>query len=147
MTHNVPQRRVAGLHQNTSIESVGITDTWEPLEEGLVPYGFTYIPFFRKRRKIYCHTNALLPQARDNSSCINDYPNIVQESIGYIISRVRQTLSFCLFVKPDIESVQIQLLCIPLAVYCCSISETGCNLCAYCGYIPLGTSHPYQLKR
>ncbi|XP_047077015.1 ribonuclease P protein subunit p25-like protein, partial [Lolium rigidum] len=31
------KRRIAGLHQNTSIESIGITDTWEPLEEGLVP--------------------------------------------------------------------------------------------------------------
>jgi ribonucleases P/MRP protein subunit RPP25 len=30
------QRRIAGLHQNTSIESIDITDTWEPLEEGLV---------------------------------------------------------------------------------------------------------------
>uniref|UniRef100_M8BAW3 DNA/RNA-binding protein Alba-like domain-containing protein n=1 Tax=Aegilops tauschii TaxID=37682 RepID=M8BAW3_AEGTA len=87
MVAELIKRRVAGLHQNTSIESVGITDTWEPLEEGLVPYGCTYILFFRKRRKIYCHTNALLPQARDNSSCINDYPNIVQGTIGYVISR------------------------------------------------------------
>ncbi|KAM0909815.1 hypothetical protein ACQ4PT_014544 [Festuca glaucescens] len=31
------KRRIAGLIQNTSIESIGITDTWEPLEEGLVP--------------------------------------------------------------------------------------------------------------
>ncbi|TVU26704.1 hypothetical protein EJB05_29260, partial [Eragrostis curvula] len=31
------KRRVAGLHQNTSTESVDITDTWEPLEEGLLP--------------------------------------------------------------------------------------------------------------
>ncbi|KAJ1270989.1 hypothetical protein BS78_06G094400 [Paspalum vaginatum] len=30
------KRRIAGLHQNTSIESMDITDTWEPLEEGLV---------------------------------------------------------------------------------------------------------------
>ncbi|OEL33465.1 hypothetical protein BAE44_0005516 [Dichanthelium oligosanthes] len=30
------KRRIAGLHQNTSIESIDITDTWEPLEEGLV---------------------------------------------------------------------------------------------------------------
>ncbi|VAI03537.1 unnamed protein product [Triticum turgidum subsp. durum] len=66
MVAELIKRRVAGLHQNTSIESVGITDTWEPLEEGLVP-------------------------ARDNSSCINDYPNIVQGTIGYIISRVPAT--------------------------------------------------------
>uniref|UniRef100_A0A453HM49 DNA/RNA-binding protein Alba-like domain-containing protein n=1 Tax=Aegilops tauschii subsp. strangulata TaxID=200361 RepID=A0A453HM49_AEGTS len=37
MVAELIKRRVAGLHQNTSIESVGITDTWEPLEEGLVP--------------------------------------------------------------------------------------------------------------
>uniref|UniRef100_A0A453BZ63 DNA/RNA-binding protein Alba-like domain-containing protein n=1 Tax=Aegilops tauschii subsp. strangulata TaxID=200361 RepID=A0A453BZ63_AEGTS len=29
------KRRIAGLHQNNSIESINITDTWEPLEEGL----------------------------------------------------------------------------------------------------------------
>nr|XP_029118316.1 5'-3' exoribonuclease 2 isoform X1 [Elaeis guineensis] len=33
------KRRIVGLHQNTSIESTDITDTWEPLEEGLLPYG------------------------------------------------------------------------------------------------------------
>ncbi|KAL5974531.1 hypothetical protein ACLOJK_031196 [Asimina triloba] len=31
------KRRIAGLHQNTSIGSTDITDTWEPLEEGLLP--------------------------------------------------------------------------------------------------------------
>ncbi|XP_010912012.1 uncharacterized protein [Elaeis guineensis] len=31
------KRRIVGLHQNTSIESTDITDTWEPLEEGLLP--------------------------------------------------------------------------------------------------------------
>ncbi|KAK9909582.1 hypothetical protein WJX75_004429 [Coccomyxa subellipsoidea] len=29
------KRRIMGLHQNTAIGSVDITDTWEPLEEGL----------------------------------------------------------------------------------------------------------------
>jgi len=29
------KRRVAGLHQLTTIESSEITDVWEPLEEGL----------------------------------------------------------------------------------------------------------------
>ncbi|KAK9816442.1 hypothetical protein WJX72_000280 [[Myrmecia] bisecta] len=29
------KRRIPGLHQNTAIGSVDITDTWEPLEEGL----------------------------------------------------------------------------------------------------------------
>lgn len=32
------QRRIAGLHQNTAIGSTDITDMWEPLEEGLLPY-------------------------------------------------------------------------------------------------------------
>ncbi|RZC64875.1 hypothetical protein C5167_008561 [Papaver somniferum] len=31
------KRRIADLHQNTAIGSTDITDTWEPLEEGLVP--------------------------------------------------------------------------------------------------------------
>ncbi len=32
------QRRIANLHQNTAIGSTDITDLWEPLEEGLLPY-------------------------------------------------------------------------------------------------------------
>ncbi|XP_022725988.1 ribonuclease P protein subunit p25-like protein [Durio zibethinus] len=31
------KRRIGGLHQNTSTGSIDITDTWEPLEEGLLP--------------------------------------------------------------------------------------------------------------
>ncbi|XP_071698235.1 uncharacterized protein [Rutidosis leptorrhynchoides] len=31
------KRRIVGLHQITSIGSIDITDTWEPLEEGLLP--------------------------------------------------------------------------------------------------------------
>nr|XP_016497942.1 PREDICTED: ATP-dependent RNA helicase A-like isoform X2 [Nicotiana tabacum]XP_033508040.1 ATP-dependent RNA helicase A-like isoform X2 [Nicotiana tomentosiformis] len=31
------KRRIVGLHQITSITSTDITDTWEPLEEGLLP--------------------------------------------------------------------------------------------------------------
>nr|XP_019709543.1 ribonuclease P protein subunit p25-like protein isoform X2 [Elaeis guineensis] len=31
------KRRITGLHQNTAIGSTDITDTWEPLEEGLLP--------------------------------------------------------------------------------------------------------------
>ncbi|XP_024971049.1 uncharacterized protein LOC112510023 isoform X2 [Cynara cardunculus var. scolymus] len=31
------KRRIIGLHQITSIGSIDITDTWEPLEEGLLP--------------------------------------------------------------------------------------------------------------
>ncbi|CAM8939945.1 unnamed protein product [Rhodiola kirilowii] len=31
------KRRITGLHQNTSVGSTDITDTWEPLEEGLLP--------------------------------------------------------------------------------------------------------------
>ncbi|GFP93393.1 ribonuclease p protein subunit p25-like protein [Phtheirospermum japonicum] len=29
------KRRIVGLHQITAIQSTDITDTWEPLEEGL----------------------------------------------------------------------------------------------------------------
>lgn len=36
------QRRVADLHQITSIGSTDITDMWEPLEEGLLPYENDY---------------------------------------------------------------------------------------------------------
>ncbi|MFS7953280.1 putative ribonuclease P [Helianthus anomalus] len=31
------KRQIVGLHQITSIGSTDITDTWEPLEEGLLP--------------------------------------------------------------------------------------------------------------
>ncbi|KAH7692340.1 AlbA-like protein [Dioscorea alata] len=31
------KRRIVGLHQNSAIGSTDITDTWEPLEEGLLP--------------------------------------------------------------------------------------------------------------
>jgi len=31
------QKRIPGLHQDTIISSVSITDVWEPIEEGLVP--------------------------------------------------------------------------------------------------------------
>lgn len=36
-TSLVLQKIFFGLHQNTSIMSADITDTWEPLEEGLLP--------------------------------------------------------------------------------------------------------------
>ena len=32
------KRRIPGLHQVTKIDSTGITDVWEPLEEGLDRY-------------------------------------------------------------------------------------------------------------
>ena len=31
------KRRIVGLHQVTPIQSTDIKDTWEPLEEGLLP--------------------------------------------------------------------------------------------------------------
>lgn len=34
---HILQRRIVGLHQITNIASTDITDTWEPLEEGLLP--------------------------------------------------------------------------------------------------------------
>ncbi|XP_020590466.1 ribonuclease P protein subunit p25-like protein [Phalaenopsis equestris] len=35
------KNRIPGLHQDTSIGSVSITDVWEPIEEGLVPLEVT----------------------------------------------------------------------------------------------------------
>ncbi|XP_057473574.1 uncharacterized protein LOC130761981 isoform X3 [Actinidia eriantha] len=32
------KRRIPQLHQDTAISSVSITDVWEPIEEGLLPY-------------------------------------------------------------------------------------------------------------
>ncbi|KAL5990433.1 hypothetical protein ACLOJK_011333 [Asimina triloba] len=37
----IKQKRIPGLHQDTSISSTSITDVWEPIEEGLVP--LTYV--------------------------------------------------------------------------------------------------------
>ena len=34
---SLKQKRIPGLHQDTNISSVSITDVWEPIEEGLVP--------------------------------------------------------------------------------------------------------------
>jgi hypothetical protein len=36
------KRRVPGLHQNTSIGSLDITDTYEPIEVGLDKYCFFF---------------------------------------------------------------------------------------------------------
>lgn len=35
------KRRIVDLHQNTSTGSIDLTDTWEPLEEGLLPIEMT----------------------------------------------------------------------------------------------------------
>ncbi|XP_022760049.1 uncharacterized protein LOC111306458 [Durio zibethinus] len=35
------KKRIPRLHQDTAINSVGITDVWEPIEEGLVPVEMT----------------------------------------------------------------------------------------------------------
>lgn len=35
------KKRIPGLHQDTIISSVSITDVWEPIEEGLVPLEMT----------------------------------------------------------------------------------------------------------
>lgn len=34
------QKNIHGLHQDTIISSISITDVWEPIEEGLIPYVF-----------------------------------------------------------------------------------------------------------
>ncbi|KAM0886396.1 hypothetical protein ACQ4PT_029721 [Festuca glaucescens] len=54
------KRRIAGLHQNTSTESIDITDTWEPLEEGLLPLETT--------RHVSMITLTLSKKALDTSS-------------------------------------------------------------------------------
>ncbi|KAM0833988.1 hypothetical protein ACQ4PT_063909 [Festuca glaucescens] len=60
MVAELIKRRIAGLHQNTSTESVDITDTWEPLEEGLLPLETT--------RHISMITLTLSKKALDTSS-------------------------------------------------------------------------------
>ncbi|CAL5417633.1 unnamed protein product [Camellia sinensis] len=68
------KRRITSLHQNTSIGSMDITDTWEPLEEGLLPL----IDF-------------LLVQPRNYSPCLSDNNYFVQEGTGYIFCGRYQT--------------------------------------------------------
>ncbi|XP_020591011.1 ribonuclease P protein subunit p25-like protein isoform X1 [Phalaenopsis equestris] len=54
------KRRIDGLHQNTAIGSIEITDSWEPLEEGLLPLETT--------RHVPIITITLSKQELDNSS-------------------------------------------------------------------------------
>ncbi|XP_014757373.1 uncharacterized protein LOC100824218 isoform X2 [Brachypodium distachyon] len=60
MVAELLKRRIAGLHQNTSIQSIDITDTWEPLEEGLLPLETT--------RHVSMITVTLSKKALDTSS-------------------------------------------------------------------------------
>ncbi|KAK6940047.1 DNA/RNA-binding protein Alba-like [Dillenia turbinata] len=61
------KRRIAGLHQNTSICSTDITDVWEPLEEGLLPYEVNFI-FLETTRHVSVITITLSKQELDTSS-------------------------------------------------------------------------------
>ncbi|KAG8088919.1 hypothetical protein GUJ93_ZPchr0011g28889 [Zizania palustris] len=54
------KRRIGGLHQITCTESIDITDTWEPLEEGLLPLETT--------RHVSMITITLSKKALDTSS-------------------------------------------------------------------------------
>ncbi|KAI4316980.1 hypothetical protein L6164_024897 [Bauhinia variegata] len=54
------KRRIVGLHQNAEIGSTDITDTWEPLEEGLLPLETT--------RHVSMITITLSKQELDTSS-------------------------------------------------------------------------------
>jgi hypothetical protein len=68
------QKRIPGLHQDSVISSVSITDVWEPIEEGLVPLSFTE-PL---SLLVNCWISLLfliyvvLLQIGDDSSCFND---------------------------------------------------------------------------
>ncbi|CAA6666712.1 unnamed protein product [Spirodela intermedia] len=61
------KRRIAGLHQITVIGSTDITDTWEPLEEGLLPIETT--------RHVSLITITLTKEALDTSSVPASLPS------------------------------------------------------------------------
>lgn len=71
------QNRIPGLHQDTTIGSVSITDVWEPIEEGLVPLVYFYLPpvyiiiKFENLAKNLCQLLLTL-QVRDDTACFND---------------------------------------------------------------------------
>ena len=90
------QRRIAGLHQNTSIGSTDITDVWEPLEEGLLPY--ETVDSFLLSSSCKCYSLiiygyiwfSVLLQFGDYSSCFNDYNYFFKEGVGYFIHWVSE---------------------------------------------------------
>ncbi|MBA0706509.1 hypothetical protein Golax_018614, partial [Gossypium laxum] len=69
-------RRIAGLHQNTSTGSIDITDTWEPLEEGLLPLETT--------RHVSIITITLSKKVLDSSSI---GPVIYYDCLGMLLFR------------------------------------------------------------
>lgn len=87
------QRRIAGLHQNTSIGSTDITDMWEPLEEGLLPYDL-YSSIVLLANALCFHGYwmivwfSVLLQPRNYSPCFNDHNHFVKEGSRYIINGV-----------------------------------------------------------
>uniref|UniRef100_A0A8R7Q8E1 DNA/RNA-binding protein Alba-like domain-containing protein n=1 Tax=Triticum urartu TaxID=4572 RepID=A0A8R7Q8E1_TRIUA len=69
------KKRIPGLHQDTTISSVSITDVWEPIEEGLVPLSIAklyclLIPWITLFVSVFIYV--ILLQIGDDSSCFND---------------------------------------------------------------------------
>ncbi|XP_062030214.1 uncharacterized protein LOC133746066 isoform X1 [Rosa rugosa] len=70
------KRRIVGLHQYTTIGSTDITDTWEPLEEGLLPYkDASKTSFKSSTRLVY---DARLPKNLGRSEMLKLQSNFVQ---------------------------------------------------------------------
>ncbi|AQK44256.1 hypothetical protein ZEAMMB73_Zm00001d025685 [Zea mays] len=69
-------KRIVGLHQNTTTGSTGITDMWEPLEEGLLPL-----------------------RQQDMSLCLYDHYNSFKEGAGHIIYQIT-ACNLSRFVEP-----------------------------------------------
>ncbi|CAI0555064.1 unnamed protein product [Linum tenue] len=70
MIAEIIKRRIVGLHQITGIGSTDITDTWEPLEEGLLPYVGMFV------------------DSGDYAACFDDHNHFVEEGARYILYRV-----------------------------------------------------------
>ncbi|URE32684.1 Thaumatin family [Musa troglodytarum] len=66
------KKRNPHLHQDISISSVSITDVWEPIEEGLVPYSYMFL-------SPPCPVPPCPVQVGDDTPCFNDFNNFVNQ--------------------------------------------------------------------
>lgn len=70
------QKRIPGLHQDTSISSVSITDVWEPIEEGLVPLSLLFFKSFSSYYiffwSVFLVFGVFILQFGDDTSCFYD---------------------------------------------------------------------------
>lgn len=77
------QRRIVGLHQNTTTGSIDITDTWEPLEGSLLPWEPKfYAPFAILYTNIFAIRISfgmlyLFMQPRNHSPCFRNHSYFV----------------------------------------------------------------------